>query len=114
MHTAAVLPCTSGEDLCMCVYGAPRCAIWDLVKALEKEAAHCSSILQGLQQSPPAEKWAALTERYQQLQHQVHQQQQSLKPSELQESLSAGMEPCQVSSCVTKPALRYKPQRRGQ
>lgn len=74
-----------------------RCAAWDLVKALEKEAAFYSDVLKGLQQSPPAEQWPSLTERYQQLQQQAAQQQeQAIAPKELEQALAAGLEPCQV------------------
>lgn len=74
-----------------------RCAAWDLVKALEKEAAYYSDLLKGLQQSPPTEQWASLTERYQQLQQQAqHQEEQTVQPSELESALAAALEPCQV------------------
>ena len=83
-----------------------RCAAWDLVKSLEKEAAFYSDVLKGIQQSPPAEQWAALTERYQHLQQQVHQQQeQAVKASDLEQTLSASLQPCQV--CYAVPCFGF-------
>lgn len=77
--------------------------MWDLVKALEKEAAYYSDVLQGLQPAPPSEAWPSLTERYQQLQAKVEQQQaqeQGVQPAQLEQKLAAGLEPCQVCVCV--------------
>jgi hypothetical protein len=74
-----------------------RCAAWDLIKALEREAAFYSDVLKGLQDCPPSEQWASLTQRYQQLQQQATQQQdQGVAPQELEATLAAGLQPCQV------------------
>jgi hypothetical protein len=71
------------------------------VKSLEKEAAFYSDVLKGIQQSPPAEQWATLTERYQHLQQQVQQQQeQAVQASDLEQTLSASLQPCQVCCAV--------------
>lgn len=73
-----------------------RCAAWDLIKALEREAAYYSDVLKGLQ-DPHTEQWASLTQRYQQLQQQVTQQQeQDVAPQELEATLAAALQPCQV------------------
>jgi hypothetical protein len=85
-----------------------RCAAWDLVKALEKEAAYYSDVLKGLQQSPPTEQLASLTERYQQLQQQAqHQQEQAMQPSELETKLAVALEPCQVCHMNPRVLLVY-------
>lgn len=81
----------------MCCFVLVRCAAWDLIKALEREAAYYSDVLKGLQDSPHTEQWASLTQRYQQLQQQVTQQQErDVAPRELEATLAAGLQPCQV------------------
>lgn len=73
-----------------------RCATWGLVKALEKEAALYSDMLKGLQPQPPSEQWPSLDQRYQQLQERVQQQDESVQPGQLEQTLSSGLQPSQV------------------
>ena len=84
--------------------------MWDLVKALEKEAGVYSSILQGLNSHPSVEEWPALTERYQHLQQQVVQQQQSVQPAELQQVLCQELKSCQVCAVAVCACLRKSAQ----
>jgi hypothetical protein len=106
-------PWADGPEALLLVlpYVPHRCAAWDLIKALEQEAAFYSDVLQGLEPGPPAEQWTSRTEGYQRLQQQVAQQEQSVQPDKLQQALSARLQPCQVR--VGRVCLKHATQTFG-